>query len=216
MTLAIFDLDNTLLSGDSDYAWGEFLVQKDLVDRKYHARRNAEHFEDYKAGKLNIDDFIEFQLEPLKTIPRVVLEETRAEFLQEVIRPMITESALSLVQSHREQEHTLMIITATNQFITQPIAAEFGIELLIATEVEESNGRFTGKTVGTPSFREGKVHRLKNWLKNRHENLHNSWFYSDSHNDLPLLYLVDNPVALNPDPLLKKEATLRRWKIIQW
>lgn len=216
MTLAIFDLDNTLLRGDSDYAWGEFLIKEGLVDRQYHAQENAKHFKDYKAGKLNIDDFIAFQLEPLKNNPRELLEATRALFMQEVIYPMITDRARSLIQIHRQQGHTLMIITATNRFITQPIAEEFGIELLIATEVEEINGRFTGKTFDIPSFREGKVSRLNDWLSKSKESLENSWFYSDSHNDLPLLNLVDNPVALNPDPVLKKEAERRQWQIIEW
>lgn len=216
MTLAIFDLDHTLLSGDSDYAWGEFLAQKGIVDRQYHARRNAEHFKNYKAGKLNMDDFIAFQLEPLKNNPRDLLEDIRTLFLQEVIRPMITDRALSLVHDHRQQGHTLMIITATNRFITQPIAEEFGIELLIATEVEEIDGCFTGKTFDIPSFSEGKVSRLKSWLVDSQESLKDSWFYSDSHNDLPLLNLVDNPVALNPDPVLKKEAERRQWVIVEW
>lgn len=216
MTLAIFDLDNTLLSGDSDHAWGEFLIEQGLVDAHYHAQKNTEHYEDYKAGKLDIHEFIAFQLEPLKNNPREILEHTRAKFLQKVIQPMITDKALKLVQSHRQQGHTLMIITATNRFITQPIAEEFGIELLIATEVEEIAGRFTGRTFDVPSFSEGKVTRLKDWLGGSQESLRNSWFYSDSHNDLPLLYLVDNPVALNPDPVLREEARRRQWKIIEW
>ena len=216
MTLAIFDLDNTLLKGDSDHAWGEFLVEKGIVDEQYHTRKNTEHFENYKAGKLNINDFIAFQFEPLKNTPRELLEDTRTQFLRKVIKPMITDRALALVESHRQRGHTLMIITATNRFITQPIAREFGIELLIATEVEEINGRFTGRTFDVPSFSEGKVSRLRSWLEGSRETLENSWFYSDSHNDLPLLYLVDNPVALNPDPVLRKEAQQRRWQIIEW
>ena len=216
MTLAIFDLDNTLLRGDSDYAWGEFLVEQGLVDRQYHARINKQHFEDYKAGRLNVDEFIAFQLEPLKNTPRKLLEETRVLFLHKVIRPMITDQARTLVDNHRQRGHTLMIITATNRFITQPIAEEFGIELLIATEVEEIDGQFTGNSFDTPSFSEGKVSRLNRWLAGSHETLKNSWFYSDSHNDLPLLYLVDNPVALNPDPVLKREAKRRQWTIIEW
>ncbi|MGI9570920.1 MAG: HAD family hydrolase [Desulfobulbia bacterium] len=216
MTLALFDLDNTLLSGDSDYAWGEFLVEKGIVDAQYYAHKNAQHFEDYKAGKLDMDKFIEFQLEPLKSNPRDLLEDIRVLFLREVIQPMISYRARSLVHDHRQQGHTLIIITATNRFITQPIAQEFGIEQLIATEVEEINGAFTGKTFDIPSFSEGKVTRLKAWLENNEENLEGSWFYSDSHNDLPLLNLVDNPVALNPDTVLRKEAERRQWRIVEW
>ena len=216
MNLAIFDLDNTLLSGDSDYAWSEFLVEKGIVDKDYHSHTNAAHLADYNAGQLDIDKFLAFQLEPLKNNPRELLEEIRRHFLDEIIKPMISDKARTLVRRHREQGHTLMIITATNRFITAPIADEFGIELLIATEVEEIDGRFTGSTFDTPSFGEGKVRRLNDWLVERDENLCSSWFYSDSHNDLPLLRLVDHPVALNPDETLREEAQLRKWKIIDW
>ena len=176
MTLALFDLDHTLLSGDSDYAWGEFLVENGIVDRAYHSRRNAEHFADYEAGKLDIHEFIEFQLAPLKNNPRQLMEQIRVRFLRDVIHPMITRNARDLVREHREQGHIPMIITSTNRFITSPIAAEFGIELLIATEVEEMDGRFTGRTVGVPSFREGKVQRLNSWLAQAGEDLSGSWF----------------------------------------
>ena len=216
MTLAIFDLDHTLLDGDSDYAWGEFLVKQGIVDEAYHSRWNAKYLSDYKAGKLDFDEFIAFQLEPLKKNPRKLMEHIRALFLTQIILPMITNNARDLVLKHRDQGHTLMIITSTNRFIAQPIAAEFGIELLIATEVEEINGCFTGRTFDTPSFGKGKVSRLKEWLLEENESLEDSWFYSDSHNDLPLLELVDNPVALNPDPLLKKEAQIRKWTITEW
>lgn len=216
MTLAIFDLDHTLLSGDSDYAWGEFLVEHGIVDKEYHSRWNAKYLADYKAGKLDFDEFIAFQLEPLKNNPRQLMENMRALFMNEVILPMITDNALDLVHKHRMQGHILMIITSTNRFITRPIADEFGIDLLIATEVEESNGSFTGRTFDTPSFGEGKVTRLRDWLDKENESLKGSWFYSDSHNDLPLLKLVDNPVALNPDPILKKEAQIQKWTIIEW
>ena len=144
------------------------------------------------------------------------MEQIREEFLDDIIEPMITKHASSLVRRHREQGHTLMIITATNRFITRPIADRFGIDLLIATEVEEIDGRFTGRTFGTPSFGEGKVHRLIEWLDNSTESLDNSWFYSDSHNDLPLMRLVDNPVALKPDEKLRQTAQLNQWKIMEW
>jgi HAD superfamily hydrolase (TIGR01490 family) len=216
MNLAIFDLDNTLLSGDSDYAWGEFLVEQGIVDKNFHSRTNAMHLADYNAGKLDIDKFLSFQLEPLKNNPRRILEEIRGQFLEVVIKPMINEQARTLVRRHREQGHTLMIITATNRFITAPIADEFGIGILIATEVEEIDGQFTGRTFDIPSFGEGKVRRLNNWLVERSVVLTSSWFYSDSHNDLPLLEVVDHPVAVNPDDTLREEARLRKWKTVDW
>jgi len=216
MKLAIFDLDNTLLSGDSDYEWGEFLARKGIVDKETYSRTNAVHMADYRSGKLNINDFLAFQLEPLKDNPRYFMEEIRRHFCKDIIKPMISGNARALVRRHRERGHVLMIITATNRFITAPIAVEFGIEQLIATEVEEVDGEFTGRTFGTPSFGEGKIHRLHNWLAERNEKLSDSWFYSDSHNDLPLLQLVNHPVALNPDDILRKEAQLRKWKIIDW
>lgn len=216
MTLAIFDLDNSLLNGDSDYAWGEFLVEQGLVDRDYHSQMNAKHLADYNAGQLDFRAFIEFQLQPLSIHSREVMERARSRFMNDVIKPMICDDAVDLVRKHRKQGHTLMIITATNRFITAPIAAEFGIELLIATEVEETDGRFSGRFVGVPSYAEGKVSRLKSWLKTSNESLSGSWFYSDSHNDLPLLRLVDNPVALKPDPILRSEAQRLGWRIIDW
>jgi len=216
VTLAIFDLDNSLLSGDSDHSWGEFLVKKGIVDEEHHSRTNAAHFADYNAGNLNFEEFIAFQLASLKENPRDLMENIREEFLREIIQPMISDNARALVSQHRKQGHILMIITATNRFITRPIADKFGIDLLIATDVEEIDGRFTGRTIGIPCFAEGKVHRLNDWLVGKTENLLDSWFYSDSHNDLPLLRLVDNPVALNPDDKLRQEAELKRWRIIDW
>ncbi|MFC1680580.1 HAD family hydrolase [Pseudomonadota bacterium] len=216
MTLAIFDLDNSLLNGDSDHSWGEYLVKKRIVDGEYYSKTNARHFADYNAGRLDFDEFIRFQLAPLKDNPREIMERIRKEFLSEIIEPMMSANACSLVNHHRKQGHTLMIITATNRFITRPIADKFGIDLLIATEVEEIDGSFTGRTIGTPSFGEGKVDRLKEWLSGTTESLTESWFYSDSHNDLPLMRLVDNPVALKPDDKLRKVAKLNQWKIIDW
>lgn len=216
MTLAIFDLDDCLLNGDSDYSWGEFLVKRGVVDEEYHSKTNARHFADYNAGNLNFDEFIEFQLAPLKQNPRELMERLRTAFIDEIIEPMISDDARSLVAHHRQLGHKLMIITSTNRFITRPIADRFEIDLLIATEVEEIDGRFTGRSIGTPSFREGKVLRLREWLNESTEDLTDSWFYSDSHNDLPLLRLVDNPVALKPDVKLRQEAIRNQWRIIDW
>ncbi len=216
MTLAIFDLDNTLLQGDSDHAWGEYLVEVGAVDGAQFTRDNNRYYQAYLDGTLDIFEFLErHQLKPLARHDRVTLERWRAEFLHTKILPLIVPAARALVEKHRSQGHTLMIITATNRFITAPIAAEFGISHLIATEPEESNGRFTGKVDGVPSYREGKVTRLRSWLSEHHQDLDGSWFYSDSHNDLPLLELVDHPVAVNPDTVLASQAHARGWPMLK-
>lgn len=216
VSLAIFDLDNTLLRGDSDHAWGEFLVEQGAVDRERFARENDRYYAAYVAGTLDIYEFLEqHQLRPLAEHDRATLERWRAEFMRTKIGPLITPAARALVERHRERHDTLLIITATNRFITAPIAAEFGIPHLIATEPEEIDGRFTGKVTGIPSYREGKVTRLTDWLHDRHESLDGSWFYSDSHNDLPLLNLVSHPVAVNPDQTLAQYARTRDWELIE-
>ena len=215
MSLAIFDLDNTLLRGDSDHAWGEFLVEQGAVDRTRFASENNRYYAAYLAGTLDIYEFLEqHQLRPLAEHDRATLERWRTEFLREKIAPLISPAARALVEQHRARGDTLLIVTATNSFITAPIAAAFGIPHLIATEPEEVNGQFTGKVAGVPSYREGKVERLSEWLQDRHENLDGSWFYSDSHNDLPLLNLVDHPVAVNADATLADYARARGWTMI--
>ena len=216
MSLAIFDLDNTLLRGDSDHAWGEFLVEQGAVDRERFASENNRYYAAYLAGTLDIYEFLEqHQLRPLAEHDRATLERWRTEFLRSKIAPLITPAARALVEQHRARGDTLLIITATNRFITAPIAAAFGIPHLIATEPEEVNGQFTGKVAGVPSYREGKVERLSEWLNDRHESLDGSWFYSDSHNDLPLLNLVDHPVAVNADEILAHYARSRGWTMIE-
>ncbi len=215
MTLAIFDLDNTLLRGDSDHAWGEYLVEHKAVDGAQFMRDNDRYYQAYLDGTLDIFEFLEqHQLKPLARIDRALLERWRMDFLRTKILPLIVPAARALVESHREQGHTLLIITATNSFITTPIAAEFGIDHLIATEPEENGGRFTGRVRGVPSYREGKVTRLHGWLADHHKDLSDSWFYSDSHNDLPLLELVDHPVAVNPDTVLASHARVRGWPVM--
>ncbi|MHB8455687.1 MAG: histidinol-phosphatase [Acidiferrobacterales bacterium] len=215
MTLAIFDLDNTLLRGDSDHAWGEYLVERRAVDSVQFTRDNDRYYQAYLDGTLDIFEFLEqHQLKPLAQINRATLERWREDFLRTKIQALISPDARALVESHRTIGHTLLIITATNRFITAPIAAEFGITHLIATEPEEIDGRFTGKIHGVPSYREGKVTRLRSWLSEHNENLAESWFYSDSHNDLPLLEIVDHPVAVNPDPVLTRCAQQRGWLIM--
>ncbi len=217
MDLAIFDLDNTLLAGDSDYQWGEFLIDIGVVGRAAHASINDQFYADYKVGKLDIKAFLEFQLKPLSNHPRAQLDAWHLKFMQTKIQPMMTEKSRALVEKHRANGDVLLIITATNSFVTGPIANAFGISNLIGTVPEEVNGEFTGKVVGTPSFQHGKITRLNEWLAERGQTLKDfsaSWFYSDSHNDLPLMKLVDNPVAVNPDPVLDAYAKDQGWPII--
>ncbi len=214
MTLALFDLDNTLLSGDSDVAWGRFLAEKNIVDAQWYAAQHDRFYAEYEAGVLDIHEFLAFQLAPLAKHDLALLKALRLEFMTEKIAPMVTESARRLVEKHRRDGHTLLIVTATNSFITQPIAQVFDIPVLIATEPEVVNGRFTGRVSGVPSFREGKVELVRQWVDDGGETLTDSWFYSDSHNDLPLLEIVDNPVAVDPDEALRKIATDRGWPVM--
>mgnify|MGYP001141554563 FL=1 len=214
MTLAIFDLDNTLLSGDSDYLWGEFLCERNIVDSVRYREKNRQFFEAYESGTLDIMKFLEFSLEPLSRNDPQNLAKWHAEFMTRKIEPLITDKARRLVEQHRDRGDTLLIVTATNSFVTRPIASRFGIDNLIATDPEIVAGRYTGRVAGEPSFREGKVTRLRQWLSNNDETLAGSTFYSDSHNDLPLLELVDSPVVVDPDDILKAEAETRGWPII--
>ena len=215
MALAIFDLDNTLLRGDSDHAWGRFLIENHIVDGVAYERENERYYAQYQAGTLDIMEFLAFALHPLSQHDRATLERWHREYMQSKVLPMILPSARALVETHRARGDTLLIITATNRFVTAPIAREFGVPHLIATEPEERDGRYTGKVAGTPSYREGKVARLQEWLAAHGKTLADSWFYSDSHNDLPLLSIVDHPVAVNPDDILQREAQNRGWPILQ-
>jgi len=214
MALALFDLDHTLLRGDSDYAWGGFLERNGIVDAERHRRENDRFYQQYLDGKLDIYEFLDFQLAPLAQHPRARLEQWREEYLRSDIAPMIGPEAKALVEKHRDKGDFTLIITATNSFVTRPIAGLFGIEHLIATEPETEQGEFTGKVSGQPSFQEGKVKRLKAWLADHDETLEDSWFYSDSHNDLPLLEAVEHPVAVNPDDRLANTARQRGWPVI--
>ena len=217
MKLALFDLDNTLLAGDSDFEWAQFLISRGVLDREVHEVRNREFYEQYKAGTLDIHAFLDFQLKPLGRHPRAQLEAWHCEYMAERIRPMITDQARALVKKHREDADLLAIITATNRFVTAPIAREFGVENLIATEVEEIDGRFTGRGTGIPCFKEHKITRLEMWLAERRllwEDISESWFYSDSLNDLPLLARVSHPVAVDPDDTLRVRAAAAGWPVI--
>ena len=211
----LFDLDNTLLAGDSDFEWAQFLVEQGVLDREVYEARNQGFYDDYKAGTLDIHAFLDFQLKPLSRHPREQLVAWHREFMELKIRPLIRDKARSLVERHRGDLRVM--ITATNSFVTAPIAREFGIAELIATDPEERNGEFTGRVSGTPCFREGKVTRLEAWLAERGRALADyseSWFYSDSHNDLPLLERVSHPVAVDPDAALRSRAERGGWPII--
>lgn len=214
MALALFDLDYTLLAGDSDHAWGEFLVEQGLVDGPAYREANDRYFAQYQAGTLDIHEFLTFALEPLARLDRATLDALHAEFLERRIRPMIAPGAPGLLEKHRRRGDTLVIITSTNRFVTGPIARLLGVEHLIATEPEEVNGRYTGRVAGTPCFREGKVVRLREWMRTNGATLAGSWCYSDSHNDLPLLEQAEHPVAVDPDETLRAEAQRRGWPII--
>ncbi len=214
MTLAIFDLDNTLLSGDSDYGWGEFLVKKNIVDKKHYEQENLRFYEQYKRGDLNIVEYSAFSFEPLSQLAMQELRVLHAEFMETVIRPMIGGKARKLVQRHKDKGHTLLVITATNSFITRPIVQDFGIEHLLATEPKVVNGRFTTEIAGIPCFQDGKVKRLDKWLLEKDESLAGSFFYSDSFNDLPLMEKVENVIAVDPDDKLAEIAEERGWKTI--
>lgn len=214
MTLAIFDLDNTLLGGDSDHAWNDFLVERGIVDRDHFRRENDRFHRAYDAGTLDIHEYLAFALEPLTRHSMAELDELHRRFMKERIDPIILPHGEALLQKHRARGDLILIITATNRFVTGPIAQRLGVEHLIAVEPEMEDDRYTGRVTGTPSFREGKIVRLEQWLKTHDVSLEGAFFYSDSQNDLPLLERVDHPVAVDPDPVLADVARQRNWQII--
>ncbi len=214
MSLAIFDLDNTLISNDSDYLWGQFLVDQGIVNKEHYEAANAKFYDDYKQGSLDINEFLQFSLRPLSQHPVAQLFKWRKLFIKETIQPFLLDKAQTLVDKHRQQGDTLLVITATNRFITEPIVNLYGIKHLLATTPELKNGAYTGRVDGIPCFQAGKVTLLNQWLKNSSETLDESVFYSDSHNDLPLLKKVDHPVAVDPDEKLQAVAMELNWSII--
>ena len=217
MNLVLFDLDNTLLAGDSDYEWGQFLIAKGVVDGAHYEAKNKAFYDDYKAGRLDIYAFLAFALRPLATHPRAQLDAWHAEYMETRVKPMITQAARDLVRQHLDEADLVAIITATNSFVTAPIAREFGVPHLIATDPECINGHFTGEVAGTPCFREGKITRLEQFLEHhgtRLDCLTSSRFYSDSLNDLPLLEKVRHPVAVDPDATLRAHAEAHGWPVI--
>lgn len=217
MRLALFDLDHTLLSGDSDYEWTQYLVSKGILDRTTYEARNNEFYEQYKAGTMDIHEFLDFQLQSLADNPRADLEQWHADFMETQIRPRLNQKARELVKRHLDQGDICAMVTATNSFVTGPIARELGIPHLIATIPAQENGQFTGKPRGLPSFREGKIARVEAWLESMGlwwNNFERSWFYSDSLNDLPLLQRVTDPVVVDPDATLRAHAENAGWPIL--
>lgn len=214
MRLAIFDLDNTLIAGDSDHAWGQFLVNRKLVDGDHFRIANDRFYEEYKAGTLNIIEYLQFSLAPLTHHNMNELTKLHKEFMHDYIEPMMLPKAKQLLADHRAQGDYLLIITATNGFVTRPIATALGVDDILTTDPEIVGNRYTGKFVGTPTFQKGKVIRLEEWLKEKNFSLDDAYFYSDSINDLPLLEQVPNPIVVDPDPKLNAVAVERGWKVM--
>lgn len=214
MSLALFDLDNTLIAGDSDYLWGDFLLAQGRVDASEHKALNAHFYEQYKKGELDIDEYLAFALGPMAGMTRETLAPLQRQFVRDHIEPILLDAAFDLLQKHRVLGDTLVIITATNTLVTQPIANRLGVDHLVGCEAEVVDGRYTGRPAGVPSFAEGKVSRIKAWCEGNNQSMDNAVFYSDSHNDLPLLRVVDRPVAVDPDDRLREEASSQGWDII--
>ncbi|HQX05707.1 MAG TPA: HAD family hydrolase [Zoogloea sp.] len=217
MELVLFDLDNTLLAGDSDFEWAQYLISRGVLDKEVYEARNQTFFDQYKAGTLDIFEFLDFQLKPLARHSREQLDAWHKEFMASRVQPMMAPEARALVNRHLEEGAVVAIVTATNSFVTYPIARAFGIPHLIATVPAQEGGAFTGKPRGTPAFKDGKIERVEAWLESLGlcwSSFERSWFYSDSHNDLPLLGKVTNPVAVDPDDTLRIHATSRGWPVI--
>lgn len=216
-TLVLFDLDNTLLSGDSDFEWAQFLIAQGVLDREIYAARNQEFYDAYRAGTLDIHAFLDFQLKPLAHHPRATLDAWHAQFMRERVASMMSSRARALVADWQAKGALCAIVTATNDFVTAPIARAFGIAHLVATRAQIVDGEYTGRAEGTPCFQHGKIERVEAWLASQHlgwTDFEHSYFYSDSQNDLPLLQRVTHPVAVDPDPVLRETAQARGWPII--
>ncbi|MBF0178022.1 MAG: HAD family hydrolase [Magnetococcales bacterium] len=216
MHLALFDLDNTLLGGDSDYLWGRFLVEQGIVDGESYETTNLKFYQDYAQGVLDMEAYLAFQLGILTRHRLAVLERWRGEFMERMIRPIMLPRGRERIERHQREGDTVVIVTATNRFVTAPIAAAFGVEHLLATDLEMVDDVFTGRPLGVPCFQEGKVVRLRQWLKDKPHSLERALFYSDSRNDLPMLEAVSHPVAVDPDPVLYQHALARGWEVISF
>lgn len=219
MKLALFDLDNTLLDGDSDYLWGEYMCVHGLVERDSYSKGNEQFHKDYREGHLDIHAYLRFALAPLSRFPVAELNTHRASFIESEIRPRISSASLALVDQHRQAGDQLIMITATNDFVTRPIADIFGIDILLASDAAMHAGQYTGQVSGTPCFQDGKLTKLSAWLHAQgHEDIETALgtasFYSDSRNDLPLLSRVGRPVCVNPDAVLLTTAQERGWPVI--
>ncbi len=217
MALAIFDLDNTLIAGDSDALWGEFMAANGLVDTEVFREGNNRFYEQYKQGVMDIWEYLDFCLKPLTHFTLEELEIWHGQFMEQVIAPILLDKGFARIEQHRQQGDHIMIITATNHFVTKSIAEKFKVDTLLAIDLEISDNLYTGKVVGTPTYQQGKVIRLQEWLNEHPEHsMEGSYFYSDSQNDLPLLRKVDNPVAVDPDPELKRVAKEHDWQIVSF
>ncbi len=220
MNLAIFDLDHTLITCDSDNEWPRYLMKKGVVDQDFVAKKNEYFYQQYLDGCLNVPEFLAFQLEPLTRFSRAELDVMHQEFMQEFIEPHITAEAIALVEQHQKAGDTVMLLSATNEFIIRPIGQRFGIEHVIGVSLEtNSEGEFTGGYIGVPSYQEGKITRLEEWLDGHGKTVtdyDNIYFYSDSRNDLPLLNWVNRPVAVNPDEIVEARALEQGWPIIRF
>lgn len=211
MGLALFDLDNTLLDGDSDQLWAEFLATHGLLEPAIHGPKLEAFHRQYLEGQLDVREYLAFSLGLLSKVPRQELRKLRESFVQAAVLPRIRNAARSLVEKHRSAGDTLLMITLTNRIITEPIAAEFGVDDLLATEPEMVDGRPTGRIIGEPCYQVGKLWHLQRWLESNNADMTDSYFYSDSLNDLPLLEAVTCPVVVNPDPELAELARARGW-----
>ena len=216
MSLAIFDLDNTLIGGDSDFLWGEFLGEEGVVDANVYRKKNEYFYQQYDLGTLDIYAWLEFCLEPLTRYSMTELQELHHRFMIQKIEPILLDKAQNCINRHKERGDTVLVITASTSFVTAPIVKKYGINHLLATEPEIKGGRYTGGVSGMPCFQAGKIDKLMPWLQKNEETLTGSTFYSDSHNDLPLLELVDNPVAVNADKILTQIAEKKGWKVLNW
>ena len=216
MSLAIFDLDNTLIGGDSDFLWGEFLGEEGVVDANAYRKKNEYFYQQYDLGTLDIYAWLEFCLEPLTRYSMTELQELHHRFMIQKIEPILLDKAQNCINRHKERGDTVLVITASTSFVTAPIVKKYGINHLLATEPEIKAGRYTGGVSGMPCFQSGKIDKLMPWLQKNEETLTGSTFYSDSHNDLPLLELVDNPVAVNADKILTQIAEKKGWEVLNW
>ena len=214
MTLAIFDLDHTLINGDSDHLWGEYMVENGIVDEQAYRQRNDLFYQDYQRGTLDNDQYLAFALEPLTRYSIEELHAWRADYVEKWIKPLVAPGTAALLDEHRAMHHELMIISATNLFVSEPIGQMLGVPIVLATEPEIIDNHYSGRFLGTPTYQQGKVTVLKEWIADSHHELAGAYFYSDSLNDLALLEQVDNPITVNPDDDLKAIAEARNWKMI--